>query len=179
MEQETYLVRVVRPVFQVAYLEVEAQSEAQACGAALQSATTLPDDQWAGRFNPEDHVFDVHCVRESETPGGHPFSLIDFPLYSILSSGESPYLQCNGVQPWMNYLNPLTVAGYLSQWIEELTEARDGFYGESIEKFEEMLRDIRGTDQKVVPLLPPEEVRVRVEYLESLLNLLSLLKDVD
>jgi hypothetical protein len=179
MEQTKYLVRMVRPVFQAAYLEIEASSESQACSIALEAAYTIPDARWTGRFNPQEHSMDLHCVRDSETREGHPFSLLDFPLYNILSTNDRPYFQCNGIQPWMNFMNPLTVAGYLSQWIEQLSESRGGYYEESIEGFGEMLRDLRGTDQKVVPLLPPEQVRGQVEYLEAFLDLLSLLKDVD
>jgi len=122
---------------------------------------------------------DLHCVRSSETREGHPFSLLDFPLYNILSTNESSFLHSKGNSPWMNYMNPLTVAGYLSQWIEELSDARVGYYEESIEEFEEKLRELRGSDQKVVPLIPPEQVRGQVEYLEAFLDLICLLKDVD
>jgi hypothetical protein len=73
----------------------------------------------------------------------------------------------------------MTVAGQMSQWIEQLTKSRENYYEEAIEEFEELLKSWKGTDQKVVPLLPPEEVRTKIEYLESLLNLINLLKDVD
>jgi hypothetical protein len=179
MANQKYLVRLVRPVFQAAYLEIEAGSEKEACSKAFQSAYRLPDEQWAGRFNPDDHLFDVHCVRCGETPEGHPFSLLDFPLYSILSTNETPYVRWEGNQPWMNYLSPLTVASQMSRWIEQLAQSRDGYYDEAIEEFEEMLRTWKGTDQKVVPLLPPEELRTRIGFVEGLLNAICLLKDLD
>jgi hypothetical protein len=179
MTNQKYLVRLVRPVFQAAYLEIEARSENEACLNAYQSACCLPDEQWTGRFNPDDHLFDVHCVRCDETPEGHPFSLLDFPLYSILSTNAAPYVRWNGNQPWMNNLNPLTVACHMSQWIEQLELSRKEYFEESIEEFEEILRTWKGTDQKVVPLIPPEELRSRIGYAETLLNVICLLKDVD
>jgi hypothetical protein len=106
MANQKYLVRLVRPVFQATYLEIEARSENEACSDAYQAAYRIPDEQWAGRFNPDDHLFDVHCVRGDETPEGNPFSLLDFPLYSILSTNEAPYVRSDGIQPWMNYLTP-------------------------------------------------------------------------
>ena len=38
---------------------------------------------------------------------------------------------------------------------------------------------MRRPDQKVVPLLPPQEARARIDYLESALQLVRLLNDVD
>lgn len=179
MENQKYLVRLVRPVFQVAYLEIDACSESDACSKAFESAYRLPDEHWAGRFNPDDHIFDVHCVRSDETPAGHPFSFLDFPLYSIMSTNDAPFLHSDGNQPWMNYLNPMTVAGQMSKWITQLEHSRGRYYEEAMENLEEMLRGLKGTNQKVVPLLPPEESRSRIEYLESLVNLIRLLNDVD
>jgi hypothetical protein len=179
MSQQKYLVRVVRPVFEAAYLEVEAPSEEEACGAALGSAYTIPEEDWTGRFNPEDYSFDLHCVRSAETPEGDPFSLLDFPQYSILSTNENPCPVTDGYQPWMDYLNPLSVAAQLSQWIRQLESARGGCYDEGIENLEEILRKWKGTDQKVVPLVPPEHLRNSVDYLESVLSLVRLLNDVD
>ena len=179
MENQKFLVRLVRPVFQAAYQEIEARSENEACSKAFQSAFRLPDEHWAGRFNPEDHFIDVHCVRCGETPDGNSFSLLDFPLYSILSTNDTPYVHTDGNQPWMNWLNPLTVASQISQWIQQLELSRGSYYEEAIEEIEKVLRSWKGTDQKVVPLLPPEEVRARIEYLELTLRLVRLLNDVD
>jgi len=179
MSQQKYVVRMVRPVFQAAYLEVEARNEAEACSRALESVYKLPEEKWSGRFNSEDYTFDIHCVRSSETPEGNAFSLLDFPQYSILSTNEAPFIRTDGYQPWMNYLNPLSSAAQTSQWITQLQKTRSGQYEDGIEDIEQSLREWKGTDQKVVPLVPPEERRESIEYLEALLEMVQLLNDVD
>jgi hypothetical protein len=179
MEHEKYLVRVVRPVFQTTYLEVEGRSEAEACSIAFSEAYRIPDENWRGRFNPEDYSFDIHGVRSGETPEGYAFSLVDFPQYSVLSTSETPSPTCNGYQPWMNYVHPLSVAAQMSQWMGQLEDRRGGLFEEAIENFEETLRKWRGADQKVVPLVPPEELRSKIELLETLLSATRLLSDVD
>lgn len=60
-----------------------------------------------------------------------------------------------------------------------MESARGGCYQEGIEAIEEILRKWEGTDQKVVPLIPPEDRRNSVDYLESVLSLVRLLHDVD
>lgn len=179
MSYQKFLVRVVRPVFQAAYLEVEGRDEKEACGVAFHSAFHLPEESWTGRFNPEDYPFDVHCVRRSETPEGDEFSLLDFPQYSILTTNCDPLVICDGYQPWMNELHPLVVAAQLSRWIEQLEKSRRGSYEEAIEDLEDKLRQWKGTDKKVVPLVPPEHLRKSVEYAEAMLDLVRLLNDVD
>jgi hypothetical protein len=79
----------------------------------------------------------------------------------------------------MNYLDPLAVAAQISQWIDQLEKTRSGSYEGGIEELEGILRQWKGTDKKVVPLSPPEDVRYNVEYVEALLKLVHLLKDDD
>lgn len=177
--REKYLVRVVRPVFQAAYLEVEGRDENEACSVAYQSAHRLPEERWVGRFSSDDYTFDVHCVRSCQTRDGHDFSLLDFPNYSILTTNQNPFVVGEGYETWMNYVHPVYVAGQLSQWISQLEITRSGCYEEGIEDLEETLREWRGTDQKVVPLVPPEHLRQKIEYAEAMLELLHLLNDVD
>ena len=179
MDRQKYVVRLVRPVFETTYLEVDGRDEKEAMSIAFGSAYQIPDEQWTGRFNPDDYLFDVHIVRSYETPEGHPFSLLDFPLYCILSSEESPFLGNSATQAWMNYVEPLTVAGLFSQWIDKLMNERTGYYEEAIDNMEEILRGWKGTDQKVVPLMPPAERRYDIELLEAALDCLRLLKEVD
>lgn len=179
MNREKYLVRVVRPVFQAAYLEVEGRDENEACLAAYQAAHHLPEERWAGRFNSDDYSFDIHCVHSFQTAEGHDFSLLDFPNYSILTTNQNPFIVSQGYEIWMNYQHPLSVAGQLSQWISQMEITRSGCYEEAMEDLEEKLKQWKGTDQKVVPLVPPEHLRQNIEYVESLLEVLHLLNDVD
>ncbi|HJV64451.1 MAG TPA: hypothetical protein VJ550_01830 [Geomonas sp.] len=178
MERQKYLVRVVRPVFEAAYLEVEARDENEACSTAMASAYQLPAEKWSGRFNPDDYFVDAHCVRRSQTQDGHPFTLLDFPLYLIMNTNHSPSIAGAG-EPWMNYVQPMEVASLMSEWIDQLAESRDGYYQEAIEHFEEMLKAWKGTDQKVVPLMPPEERRFNIGMVEKLLEGIRLIKETD
>lgn len=146
------------------------RDEKEACSLAFQTAYGLPEESWTGRFNSDDYLLDAHCVRSCETLEGDAFSLLDFPQYSILSTNEEPCVSCDGYQPWMNYLSPLAVAAQMSQWIDQLEKTRGGSYEEGIEELEGILRQWKGTDKKVVPLLPPEHLRYNVEYVEALLN---------
>jgi len=179
MAQQKYLVRVVRPVFQVAYVEVEGRDENEAACAAYVSAQNIPEEQWTGRYNPDDYACDVHCVRSGETPEGHAFSPLDFPLYCILSTQASPHIGNSSTQLWMNYAEPLAVANLFSQWINKLTNERVGYYEEAIDHFEDLLKSLKGTDQKVVPLMPPAERRYDIEMLEALLDSIRLISEVD
>jgi hypothetical protein len=179
MDRQKYLVRVVRPVFQVAYVESEGRNENEAACNALVSAYQIPDEQWSGRFNPDDYIFDVNCVHSGETPEGHAYSLLDFPLYCILSSHETPIIGNSATQPWMNEVQPMTIATLFTQWINKLITERVGYYEEAIDFFEDLLKDWKGTDQKVVPLMPPEERRFDIEIAETAINCIRLLKEVD
>lgn len=179
MAKQKYLVRLVRPVFQTAYVEVEGRDENEAAGVAFTSAHQIPEEKWMGRYNPDDYFFDVHCVHSGETSEGHAFSLLDFPQYCLLTTNESPHLGNSANQPWMDYLEPMTVASLFSNWVNKLLDERTGYYDEAIDQFEEILKSWKGTDQKVVPLMPPEERRYDIELVEALIENIRLLQEVD
>lgn len=179
MAPEKYLVRLVRPVFQAAYIELEGKSENDAAYRALTMAGDLPDDQWVGRFNPEDYAYDVHCVRSDQTKDGNPFSLLDFPKYCLLSTEDCPVLGLSAGQPWMDWLLPFVVASLYSKWISLLTEERVDYYDEGIAQLEGILKEWKGTDQKVVPLQPPAERRFDIDVLQATLDLAYVLKETD
>ena len=176
---ETFLVRLVRPVFQFSYLEVEAEDQDEAVDKALDSLddNEIPEENWMGRYNPDDYDVDAYCVHTCETKDGNLVSLLDFPQYALLSTGEdSPY---SAAQPWMERVLPATMACLFTSWINELSSGRTECYDGTIRFLEQALAKIRGSDEKVVPLQPPSERRQQVELLEAALDLSYTLKETD
>lgn len=178
MAEEKFLVRLVRPVFQAAYVEVEGRNENEAAFRAYTSAENIPEEKWTGRYNPEGYGIEVHCIRSAETSEGYAVSLLDFPNYCLLSTGSSP-IGSSCTQPWMDELNPCSVASNFSLWIDSLIDERVEFYERSIEFFEDALKSLKGTDKKVVPLAPPAELRYNIELIEAAVRMARLLKEVD
>lgn len=177
--QQKFLVRLVRPVFQVAYLEVEAEDEYEAVDLAEDQAGEIPEENWKGRFNPELYRFEGHCVRSDETPEGNPYSLIDFPYYALLTTDQELAPPHSPFEPWMSRLYPTSLAGQLHQWIDQLTDLRSEVYDHSLKMFGSMLNKLRDTDEKVVPLMPPAERKFDVDLLEALIEVTTTLKEID
>lgn len=176
---EKFLVRVVRPVFQVAYVEVEGETENEAEYLAYKSAPDIPEESWRGRFNPEDYDLDIHCVNTSVTAEGYPFSLLDFPKYALLSSSNTHSTGYTETQPWMDCILPVSAAVLIEKWIDGLGWQRTGYYDEWVGYLERVLADLKGTDEKVVPLQPPAERRYNIDLIEAVLDLTYTLKEHD
>jgi hypothetical protein len=180
MGLQKYQVRVVRPVFQAIYVEVEARGERDAEGKCFHSLRKTPESEWRGRHNPEEHALDLYCVPILETEDGSPFSLLDYAQYSILSTEKDPYMVAHGLAGWMREVrHPMMLTTRFWEWIAQRTEARDGYYQKAIELNEELLREWRGTGHKVVPLQPPADRRSDIELVETTLACLRLLKEMD
>lgn len=180
MGLEKYLVRVVRPVFQTAYVEVEARGERDAEGKCFQSLYTLPESEWRGRYNPDEHALDLYCVPTLETEDGFPYTRLDYAQYTVLNTDLDPYMVAHGMEVWMReVLHPMLLATRFWGWINQLNEARDVSYQKAIELCEEQLRDWKGTDRKVVALQPPADRRGDIELVETTLACLRLLKEMD
>ena len=180
MGPQKYLVRVVRPVFQAIFVEVEARSERDAEGKCFDYLYGSPEVEWRGSHNPDEHALDLYCVSILETEDGSPYTLLDFAQYTVLSTDLDPYMVADGLEAWMREVaHPMMLAARFWEWIAQLTEARDGCYRKAIELCEGLLRELRGTDQKVVPLQPPADRRGDIELVETTLACLRLLKEMD
>ena len=180
MELQKYLVRVVRPVFQTTYIEVEARGERDAEGKCFNSLHEIPENQWRGRHNPDEHALDLNCLPVLETKEGHPYTLLDYAQYTVLSTDLAPYMVAQGMEVWMReVVHPMMLANGFWRWIDQLTEARGGYYQKAIELCEELLRQWRGTGGKIVSLLPPADRRDDIELVEATLACLRLLKEID
>jgi hypothetical protein len=180
MEMQKFLVRVVRPVFQTAYLEVEGRGERDAAGKCPNSLHEIPEKQWRGRHNPDEHALDLYCLPVLETKEGYPYTLLDYAQYAVLSTDLDPCMVAHGMETWMQeVVHPMMLATRFWGWIGQLAEARDGYYQEAIERCEELLRQWRGADGKVVSLQPPADRRDDIKLVEATLDCLQLLKEID
>ena len=180
-EPREYLVRAVRPVFQAACIEVEARNREEAIELALSSAADIPEAQWTGRQDRDHYYFGVNCVHTGQTPEGHPFSLLDFPRYTVVSTNPLPPVEAYAVlDPWMDKAPPILAASLLSDWIDQLSSSRGVIYEDAIEEFQEILQQWKGSDdQKVLPLKAPGERRFLLELTEQLIEGINLLKEPD
>jgi hypothetical protein len=180
-EARNYLVRGVRPMFQAACIEIEATDQEDAIERALSCAADIPEDQWTGRNDPDDYYCDISCVHSSQTAEGHPFSLLDFPRYTVVSTNPVPPVEAYAVlDPWIEKAGPILAASLLSEWIDQFSGTQAAIYEDAEEEFQEILQHWKGPDdQKVLPHKSPEERRVLTEMTEQLLKTISLLKEPD
>jgi hypothetical protein len=180
-EPRNYLVRGVRPVFQAACIEVEARDREEAIDRALSCAAHIPEADWTGRNDPDQYFFDVHCVHTGQTAEGHPFSLLDYPRYTVVSTNPLPPVEAYAVlDPWMDKAPPILAASLLSVWTDQLLSSQGVIYEDAIEEFQEILEQWKGSDdQKVLPLKPPGERRLLLEMTDQLIKGINLLKEPD
>jgi len=179
--RKNYLVRAVRPVFQAACIEVEARDPKEAIDHALSSAAQIPEALWTGRSDPESYFFDAHCVHTGQTAEGHPFSLLDFPRYTVISTNPFPPIEAYGVlDPWMDKAPPILVASLLSTWIDQLLSSQVVIFEDAKEMLQENLQQWKGSDdEKILPLMPPDERRFLLEMTEQLIRGIDLLEESD
>jgi hypothetical protein len=180
-EPRNYLVRAVRPMFQAACIEVQARDRDDAIKRALSLAPQIPEERWTGRNDPDDYLFDVHPVRSGHTAEGHPYSLLDFPRYTVVSTNPLPPVAAYAVlDPWIKKAGPILASSLLSEWMDQLSSSQGMIYEDAEEQFEGILEHWKGSDdQKVLPHKTPEERRFLIEMTEQLLKGINLLKGPD
>lgn len=178
-EARKYLVRAVRPVFQAACIEVEARDREEAIDHALSSAADIPEAKWTGRNDPDDYFFGVNCVRTGQTAEGHPFSPLDFPRCTVISTNPHPPVEAYAVlDPWMDKVPPILVASFLSVWTDQLLSSQAAIYEDAIEEFQEIKEQWKGSDdEKVLPLKDPGERRFLLDMTEELIKGINHLKE--
>lgn len=124
-----YFVRLVRPVFQEALVEVEAGSDAEAAELALDLAEGLADRDWRGFFDPS--AYSHHIARvasKDDLDGDSPEQAVALDVsdkcYMLLEadtdSGEGAVLP----QPWMQNVSSLMATDLTSDWIGELGDLK-------------------------------------------------------
>src|SRR5437016_9352609 len=130
MQKSKYHIRVMRPTFERAILNVEASSEKAAMRAAWEEAGRLTDNEWA-RLDAERGQPVVEVVLSEEEAEGsdaeahaflsdvqHAYAL----LQADLAQGDGSFI----VPVWLRHQPALTIADITQDW----NEALSGIYEE-------------------------------------------------
>jgi hypothetical protein len=158
MNMKRYRVRIVRPVFQTAVVDVIASDEAEAMFEALCQAETVAEKEWVGEFDPDCYFYDVQFIHETEHAGEDPISNDRGEEWKYLllradtDSGEGEVT----FQPWMSEVSDLMVADLCSDWssqLEDLEKEGAANYYESLEK---QLHAKNSVPAKVIPFRRPD-----------------------
>jgi hypothetical protein len=165
MERRSYLVRLVRPVFEVAVVKVEAENEEMATAAALHSAESIGDEHWVGRFDADSYACDAQYViaAEEAEDDDYIFSGIEderkyLLLKADLDAGEGQVT----FQPWMESVDDLMSADLCMDWGNQIEALRrvgaDRYFGwleRSLDAPKEVML------AKVIPFRRPEKEKER------------------
>jgi hypothetical protein len=174
------LVRVIRPVFEAAVVEVEAQDENEATDKAICQACAIPKEEWKGRFDPYQYFYDAHCLRDEKSKEGHPFTSLDnYPKYCLLQADldlDAGKVVC---QPWMNAIAPLLIAAVCSDWSLDLKTIRNEGFEEAFEPIDKLLELLESKHAKVIPFAPPAERLRDVKILKTIQDKIQDWKDED
>jgi|GEM_PF-3732903 len=114
----TFVVNLMRPVFQRAALTMVASSEPKAVERALQGAALIPETAWTGRFEPERYDYVVEEVARNS--GKIRKMDTRHHLYLLLRGatfwGEGSVV----IQPWLQKQTGLMVLDLTRDWIDAL-----------------------------------------------------------
>lgn len=154
MSTNRYRVRLVRPIFQVAVVEVEASDEHEAVLDALHQADTIPEEAWSGGFDPSSYGYDAHFVEATGESDDDDFIDADIDedhryllLKANIDTGEGGIL----LQPWISEISDLMVADLGMDWRGQLEE----FEVEGCARFYESLEEQNDRkDKKPAKVIP-------------------------
>jgi hypothetical protein len=158
MDIKKYRVRLVRPVFQSAIVEVDATSEDDAIFEAIIQADSVPEQAWDGTFDSDSYFYDVHYVQEvTETDDVYLNTEIDDDRKYLLLRGDiDSGTGALPFQPWMTEISELVVADLCTDWSDELaTLERAGvasYYASLDRQIKAKVKELA----KVIPFRRPE-----------------------
>ena len=157
MSTKRYRVRLVRPVFQVVVVDVEASGNEEAIVEAICQAETIQEKEWVGEFDPDNYFYDVQYVEEAEGEGDYIFTGIDEDRKYLLlkadtGSGEGEVL----FQPWLTEISDLMVADLCSDWGGLLQELEEVGVSSFYESLEQQLHVKNKAPAKVIPFRRPD-----------------------
>jgi hypothetical protein len=158
MDIKKYRVRLVRPVFQSAIVEVDATSEDDAIFEAIIQADSVPEQAWDGTFDPDSYFYDVHYVQEvTETDDEYlNCEIEDDRKYLLLRGDIDSATGALPFQPWMTEVSELVVADLCTDWSDELaTLERAGvasYYASLDRQIKAKVKELA----KVIPFRRPE-----------------------
>lgn len=158
MGKKRFRVRLVRPVFEYADVEVEAWEGYEAVATALAGAASLPADEWCGEFVPEEYGVDAVCVMEADEDKGELFAEIAgekkyLLLKADIDAGEGGVVY----QPWIGEVPDLMLADLCADWTGELAEAEEAGVAGFYDWAERHARFLKEGPAKVIQLRPREE----------------------
>jgi hypothetical protein len=154
-----YWVKIVRPVFQTALIEVSAKSAEEAAMVAIKKAEGLRATSWTGQFDPERYTCDIQAVLPStdREPNESPKEFMSSTTteYLLLRADTNAGEGTTSPQPWLDQCSNLMLADLCGDWIGQLDELEqeglEGFYswvGDEVEKAKQ------SKPANVVPFLP-------------------------
>jgi hypothetical protein len=158
MEKKRFRVRLVRPIFEYADVEVEAGEEFEAVFTALAGAGTIPAGDWRGKFAPEEYGVDAVCVTEAAGGDEELFTAIAAEKKYLLlkadtGSGEGEVVY----QPWIGEVSDLMLADLCTDWAGELAEVGEAGVAGFYDWAERHARFLKEGPAKVIPLRPRRE----------------------
>ena len=158
MEKKRFIVRLVRPVFEYADVELEAGEEFEAGFMALAGAGAISADAWRGKFAPEEYGVDAVCVTEAADDDEEIFTAIAGEKKYLLlkadtGSGEGEIVY----QPWIGEVSALMLADLCADWTGELDEAGESGVAGFCDWAERQARFLKEGPAKVIPLRPRME----------------------
>jgi hypothetical protein len=174
MDTKKYRVRLMRPIFQIAVVEVEANCEDDAILEAIIQADTVPEQAWSGEFDPESYFYDAHSIEEvSEAEDDYISDGIEDDCIPEVIEDDRKYLLLRGdidsgtgavpFQPWMTEISDLMVADLCQDWCADLADLEEagmaGFYAA-------LERQIKARDNvlaKVIPFRRPAGIGTKDE----------------
>ncbi len=158
MEKKRFRVRLVRPVFEYADVEVEAGEEFEAVFTALAGADAIAADAWRGNFAPGEYGVDAVCVTEMADDDEELFAATaEEKKYLLLKAdtgcgeGEVVY------QPWIGAVSNLMLADLCTDWTGELAETGETGVAGFCDWAERQARFLKEGPAKVIPLRPRME----------------------
>lgn len=133
-KKRLFRVKLARPVFEIAIVDVVAADHDEARDLARRQAPTLPDHAWIGSFDPVNYGHDVQDLTDSrEVDEGdvdpralemkaEPDEDVHYALLRAdMFGGEGQLLR----QPWMLGQATLLITDLAGDWVDELEDIRE------------------------------------------------------
>jgi hypothetical protein len=142
---DTFVVKLMRPIFQTAVVLIEASDEAQAVKRAFRMARRLPEDDWEGDFDRRNYTVDLQHVLnatkaieerglspsvDSEVSLAAELAASDDVQYVVLKADVDSGEGETHAQPWLRRCSDFLLADFARDWREQLDPVeRQGIEG--------------------------------------------------
>jgi hypothetical protein len=134
-EPRRFRVKLARPVFETTVMDVRAQNHEQAIEMATRAATSVPDAEWVGTFEPENYGYSIEIVLDSrdveaETSGEE---LDEDPMDISFAAEDTRYVVLQAdvavgegelpLPPWIKRESALLIRDVVADWVVLLEES--------------------------------------------------------